>query len=59
MRTTRKKCFFASWLVCAVLLAAGPSYAAALYFPHVATSFPWQTEIVIINTSATQSITGT
>ena len=30
-----------------------------LYFPHVETSFPWQTEIAVINTSPTQSATGT
>ncbi len=31
----------------------------ALYFPHVATSIPWQTEIAIINTSSDQTVTGT
>ncbi len=31
----------------------------ALYFPHVDTSLPWQTEIAIINTSADQGVTGT
>ncbi|RPH50714.1 MAG: hypothetical protein EHM85_09305, partial [Desulfobacteraceae bacterium] len=31
---------------------------AALYFPHIATSLPWQTEIAVINTSA-QTVTGT
>jgi rhodanese-related sulfurtransferase len=30
----------------------------ALYFPHVATSIPWQTEIAIINTGD-QALTGT
>lgn len=30
-----------------------------LYFPHVATSIPWQTEIAIINTSPDQTVTGT
>jgi hypothetical protein len=34
------------------------STAPSLYFPHVATSLPWQTEIAIINTSK-QSVTGT
>jgi hypothetical protein len=29
-----------------------------LYFPHVDTTFPWQTEIAIINTSLDQSVTG-
>ncbi|RPH49104.1 MAG: glycosyl hydrolase family protein [Desulfobacteraceae bacterium] len=33
-------------------------FNAALYFPHVATSLPWQTEIAIINTSD-QTVTGT
>jgi hypothetical protein len=32
---------------------------ATLYFPHVDTTFPWQTEIAIINTSSDQTITGT
>jgi hypothetical protein len=32
---------------------------SALYFPHVDTSLPWQTEIAIINTSPDQSVTGT
>jgi hypothetical protein len=30
----------------------------ALYFPHIATSLPWQTEIAIINTSPDQTING-
>jgi hypothetical protein len=30
-----------------------------LYFPHVDTNVPWQTEIAIINTSSDQTITGT
>ena len=30
-----------------------------LYFPHVDTSLPWQTEIAVINTSPTRSATGT
>ena len=30
-----------------------------LYFPHVDTNFPWQTEIAIINTSPDQTVTGT
>jgi hypothetical protein len=32
---------------------------APLYFPHIATSLPWQTEIAIINTSPNQPVTGT
>ena len=32
--------------------------AVALYFPHIATSIPWQTEIAIINTGD-QTVTGT
>ena len=35
------------------------AFNAALYFPHVATIDSWQTEIAIINTSASQSVTGT
>jgi formylglycine-generating enzyme required for sulfatase activity len=35
------------------------AFNAALYFPHVATSIPWQTEIAIINTSPDQTVTGT
>ena len=42
--------------VTATFATAGPT---ALYFPHVATNFPWQTEIAIINTSPDQTITGT
>jgi N-acetylneuraminic acid mutarotase len=34
------------------------SSSAPLYFPHVATSLPWQTEIALINTSD-QTVTGT
>ena len=37
---------------------ATTTFNAALYFPHVATSLPWQTEIAIINTSD-QTVTGT
>ncbi|MHB8773418.1 MAG: hypothetical protein ACYC7J_20700 [Syntrophales bacterium] len=40
-------------------MAAVPACAIPLYFPHVDTNAPWQTEIAIINTSATQSVTGT
>jgi hypothetical protein len=58
MRTTMKKLILASLLFSTALLAAGSAYAAALYFPHVATSIPWQTEIAIINTSPDQ-VTGT
>ncbi|RPH48212.1 MAG: hypothetical protein EHM85_17730, partial [Desulfobacteraceae bacterium] len=36
----------------------GVTRNAALYFPHIATSLPWQTEIAVINTSA-QTVTGT
>ena len=58
MRTTMKKLILASLLLSTALLAAGSAYAAPLYFPHVDTSLPWQTEIAIINTSD-QSVTGT
>jgi len=35
------------------------AFNAALYFPHVATNFPWNTEIAIVNTSPDQTVTGT
>jgi len=38
---------------------AQTGFNAALYFPHIATSLPWQTEIAIINTSSDQTVTGT
>ena len=59
MRTTMKKLILASLILSVALLAAGSAYAAALYFPHVDTSLPWQTEIAIINTSPDQTVTGT
>ena len=59
MRTTMKQLILASLLLSTTLLAAGSAYAAALYFPHVATNSPWQTEIAIINTSPDQTVTGT
>jgi hypothetical protein len=55
---TMKKWFLVSLLLSVALLAAGSAYAAPLYFTHVDTSFPWQTEIAIINTSD-QTVTGT
>jgi hypothetical protein len=42
--------------VLAAFAAAGT--AAPLYFPHVDTSLPWQTEIAVINTGD-QTVTGT
>jgi hypothetical protein len=36
-----------------------PFPTTALYFPHVDTNLPWQTEIAIINTSPDQTVTGT
>ena len=53
-----KKFILASLLLSTALLAAGSAYAAPLYFPHVDTTFGWQTEIAVINTSA-QTVTGT
>jgi len=58
LRTTIKKLIFASLLLSSILLATGLVYAAPLYFPHIATSLPWQTEIAVINTDG-QTITGT
>ncbi|MCX5824476.1 MAG: hypothetical protein NTY86_13460 [Deltaproteobacteria bacterium] len=34
-------------------------FNAALYFPHVATDFSWETEIAILNTSPDRTVTGT
>ena len=53
-----RQLILSSLLLSTALLAAGSAYAAALYFPHVATNFSWQTEIAIINTSPNQ-VTGT
>ena len=53
-----KKLVLACFLFCISLLAAGLGHSASLYFPHVVTSTPWQTEIAVINTSA-QEVTGT
>jgi hypothetical protein len=58
MRTTMKKLIFVSLLLSMTLLTAGSVYAVPLYFPHVDTSLPWQTEIAIINTSS-DPVTGT
>ncbi len=58
MRTVMKKWFLAFLLFSTLLLAAGSVYAAPLYFPHVDTNLPWQTEIAIINTGD-QTVTGT
>ena len=35
------------------------SGGSLLYFPHVDTNLPWRTEIAVINTSPTQTVTGT
>jgi hypothetical protein len=37
----------------------GIALQTALYFPHVATTNDWETEIALINTSCDQNITGT
>ena len=58
MRMNTKKLILASLLLSAALLTAGSAYAATIYFPHVDTSLPWQTEIAIVNTSD-QTVTGT
>jgi hypothetical protein len=55
---TMKKLILAISLFSTALLAAGPAYTAPLYFPHVATSAPWQTEIAVIN-MGNQPVTGT
>ena len=50
--------FMKQLILVSLLLAAGAAYAEPLYFPHVDTSLPWQTEIAIINMSD-QPVTGT
>ena len=51
--TASYKAYAIAWAV-----AAPTGSNAPLYFPHVDTSLPWQTEIAIINTGA-QPVTGT
>ena len=59
MRATLKQSILMSLLLCTSLLAAVPGNAAVLSYPHIVTSFGWQTEIAIINTtSPTQSVAG-
>ena len=58
MKTTMKKWILASLLLSTVLMAAGSASAATLYFPHVDTTYGWQTEVAIINTGD-QTVTGT
>ncbi len=58
MRTTLKLLILSSLLLCTALLAIGPACAAPLYFPHVDTSLPWQTEIAIVN-MGDQPVAGT
>ncbi|MHB8770751.1 MAG: M12 family metallo-peptidase [Syntrophales bacterium] len=44
----------------AVVAAYRQSTAAVLlYFPHVDTTLPWRTEIAVVNTSPSQTVTGT
>ena len=58
MRTAMKRLILVSLILSAVQLAGWPLYAAPLFFPHVDTSLPWQTEIAVINTGD-QPVTGT
>jgi formylglycine-generating enzyme required for sulfatase activity/phosphatidylethanolamine-binding protein (PEBP) family uncharacterized protein len=51
-----KEVFLISGLIFSFIIS-GTAYAS-LYFPHVDTSLPWQTEIAIINTG-NQTVTGT
>ncbi|MEW6078162.1 MAG: hypothetical protein AB1724_10145 [Thermodesulfobacteriota bacterium] len=37
---------------------ADPANAVSVYFPHVTTRSPWQTEIALINTSSIETVTG-
>ncbi len=58
MRTTTNTLILQLLLLSPALLAAGTACAAPLYFPHVDTNLPWQTEIAVINTGD-QTVTGT
>jgi hypothetical protein len=58
MGTILRKLILSVLLLSMVLLIFGPAYAAPLYFPHVDTGLPWQTEIAVINTGD-QTVTGT
>ena len=53
-----KKLIFAFVYLSMILSAAESVCAGPLYFPHVDTSLPGQTEIAIINASD-QAVTGT
>ncbi len=46
-------------VIAAYRQAQNVDIGTTLYFPHIDTNFPWQTEIAIINTSSDRSVTGT
>ncbi len=58
MRIAIKNVILVSLLLSTALLTAWSGHAASLYFPHVATTDSWQTEIAIIN-AGDQPVTGT
>jgi serpin B len=58
MRTDAKHLMTVFLLLSMIILTSGWAYAAPLYFPHVAASDPWQTEIAFINTGG-QTVSGT
>ena len=49
----------AAWTVQKFAPAASSASGIPLYFPHIATSGGWQTEIAVINTSGSQTVNGT
>ncbi len=58
MRISMKPLIVVFLSISAITSATGPAYAAPLYFPHIATTDSWQTEIAVINTSQDQSVSG-
>lgn len=58
MRIRIKPVMIVSLLLFVTLPSPRSIYAAPLYFPHVVTSIPWQTEIAVINTSPDQLASG-
>jgi PKD repeat protein len=39
-------------------ITVGPASSGTIYFPHIASNGIWETEIALINTSSTETITG-
>ncbi len=59
MKKSMRTGILGALLLTTALLGAGEADAALLYFPHVDTTYGWQTEIAIVNRSPHQSVAGT